>query len=186
MEELFAFLPALFILLIVGSRLYAAFKKLTEKQNKSIYENPGSSEGNFADENGQSGREKNNSSDGKNLVDNAVRKYMNSKFENEKSRQRKSEIYPENQAEEDMINEENQEMAAKGEEQSEEISDKSVIKEKSRKSRRKIKQTVEDKGKDVFGQKLSEDDLVKGIIFKEILDEPRARRPYNPTHRSKN
>ena len=32
----------------------------------------------------------------------------------------------------------------------------------------------------IFNNKIKENDLVKGFVFKEILDKPRAKRPYRP------
>jgi hypothetical protein len=58
---------------------------------------------------------------------------------------------------------------------------KMIFTNKTKNERRKKRPTK--KEFTLTGDDFKETNLIKGIIFKEILDQPRAKKPYNPYYR---
>ena len=56
---------------------------------------------------------------------------------------------------------------------------KSVTKEKKNNLDKIKEEEIKDTKNKIIDQKSIEKDILKGLIFKEILDKPRAKRPYN-------
>ncbi len=55
---------------------------------------------------------------------------------------------------------------------------------KQRKLRRKAARSSFKSGQEnvLFGKSMSKNDLIRGVVFKEILDKPRAKNPYRPPY----
>ncbi len=58
--------------------------------------------------------------------------------------------------------------------------DRKKRKRKEQKQTEKLSEKRKSKLKEMFDGKIKREELIKGLIFKEILDKPRAKRPYSP------
>ncbi len=172
MEQLFEFLPVLFIVLYVIKKIIEGFKDLeieTPQSDNKYSDGYRQKENNYSEEKV------------KQKIEDNLQNYNGYNQENKGYKNRTKDSVNNT----DKTRREIQQKKASREKQ----------KEEKRKKRDKRKQKYQDlvspsqkeknSLKKIMGNKINNNDLIKGVVFKEILDKPRAKKPYQPINKKK-
>jgi len=166
MEQLFEFLPVLFIVLYVIKKIIEGFKDLELETPQSGND--------YSDDYKR---------DEKNYSEEKVQQKIEDNLQNyEGYTERKKESLKEKQKTEEELKQKKF-SAEKKKKQREEKQKK----RKKRKQKHRDLVSPSQKGEStldsVIGKEIKNKDVVKGVIFKEILDDPRAKKPYQPVYK---